>query len=253
VKYDQPGFGTDTQTDYEGFDPTLGRELGSALHFTPTFVGVNDEDRETMLDRGQLKLVIASYSITQDREDGGPGMPPPVDFAGPYLQSPEGLLVLKGGPYDTSDPNIDHARICTIEGSTAAQIQLPNPQGESFGVTYTNCLDLLEHGKVDAVLTDWLVLYGYVQAGLYPNLDVVWTHYGDDQLYGIGLPYGDKAACIAVAHFLAGYVGSTQWADDLEVNFSDIAKNYPGPRSTETDWRDPFMPSSPNGYQANCK
>ena len=83
VKYDQPGFGTDTQTDYEGFDPTLGRELGSALHFTPTFVGVNDEDRETMLDRGQLKLVIASYSITQDREDGGPGMPPPVDFAAP--------------------------------------------------------------------------------------------------------------------------------------------------------------------------
>jgi glutamate transport system substrate-binding protein len=176
-----------------------------------------------------------------------------VDFAGPYLQSPEGLLVRKGGPYDYNDPSIDHARICTIQGSAADQIPLPNPQGKSHGTTYADCVNLLEAGKVDAVITGWLVLYGYVQSGVYPNLDVVLTHYGDVQDYGIGLPYGDRAACVAIARFLTGYVGSTQWADDLQTNFSGIAKNYPGPRTTGTDWRDPFMPTTTNGYQANCE
>lgn len=252
VRYDQPGFGTSSKTDYQGFDPALGRELAAALHVTPVFVGVNDTQREAGLNNGSLKLVIANYTITQTRENGGNGVQA-VDFAGPYLQSPEALLVQKSGPYDANDPNIDHARICAVQGSAADQIPLPNPQGKSHGTTYADCVNLLENGKVDAVITGWLVLYGYIQSGLYPNLAVVLTHYGDIQEYGIGLPYGDRAACVAIAGFLRGYVGTTQWADDLETNFSDIAKNYPGPRSTGTDWRDPFMPSSPNGYQANCK
>jgi glutamate transport system substrate-binding protein len=251
VKYDQPGFGTNSGTDYEGFDVNLAKELGNALNFTPTFVRVDDTNRETGMGIN-FKLVIASYSITQGRAQGTDGAPP-VDFAGPYLQSPEGLLVRAGGPLDTSDPNIDHAKICVIKGSTPDDIPLPNPRGKSTGTTYTDCLALLERGRTDAVLTDWLVLYGYVQAHLYSNLNVVWTHYGEINQYGIGLPAGQKDACQAIARFLAGYVGTTQWASDLTANFSDIAKNYPGPRSTQTDWRNVFKPKTPNGYHAYCK
>lgn len=75
---DSPGLGfQDPRTNQRsGFDVDLARWLGGEAGFTPIEVDVNVDDRADALRRGNVDLVIASYTITDDRDKL-------IDFAGP--------------------------------------------------------------------------------------------------------------------------------------------------------------------------
>lgn len=179
VKYDQPGFGIENRGDYSGFDIDLARYLAQQIHFPPnSFVQIrSDQDRPSGLG-SSYKMVIATYSITSDRKNGLPGQPG-VDFVGPYLKTPVGLLVKQGSRYDHANPSLSGARVCTLPGSTPNEIPLPPDVIRVTNVrNYSDCVRDVESDAADAMLTDSLIDYGYARDRDYPGLAVQNTQYG---------------------------------------------------------------------------
>lgn len=99
VKYDQPGFGMDYNGKFSGFDIDLAEFIARELKFAPdTFIQIpNDSNRASGLGKN-YRMAIATYTISHVRKVGGDGEPP-VDFVGPYLQTPAALLVRKNSRY----------------------------------------------------------------------------------------------------------------------------------------------------------
>ena len=81
VKYDQPGIGFKGATDDTpvGFDLEMGKILAASLGIAPediTWKETISDNREPFLQNGEVDLVIASYSITDERRAGRrPGRP----------------------------------------------------------------------------------------------------------------------------------------------------------------------------------
>jgi glutamate transport system substrate-binding protein len=91
VKYDQPGIGFKGATDDApvGFDPEIGKILAASLGIAAediTWKETISDNREPFLTEGEVDLVIASYSITDERRAI-------VGQAGPYYVTGQLLLV----------------------------------------------------------------------------------------------------------------------------------------------------------------
>lgn len=236
VKFDQPGFSVGKLGAFDGFDIDTADYIASALHFTPgSYVEVNDTDRGPMLGTS-VKLVIATYSITAGREHGVDGAP--IDFVGPYLTTPDALLVKRGGNYAKNDPNLDGATVCTLQGSTTG----PHAASLQSGVTiitasdYSQCVQDVEDGDADAVFTDSIILSGYAEDAQYPGLVVEPTQYGSENQYGIGLPHGEVAACRALIPVIESFVASPAWETYFKAEFTDV-------ESSDQTWQQDYKPS----------
>lgn len=175
VKYDQPGFNFQDQETraYAGFEKDLAEYLSSELKFTMDLKDEPSHRREKVLENGTSQLVIATYSITEDREEQ-------VDFAGPYFQTRQGLLVRAGNKDITSRETTAGKVICTVSGSTSAPetsgagkklAQLLPKARVDLRDSYSQCVDQLRRGNFDAVWTDRAVLYGFMER--YDDIKVV--------------------------------------------------------------------------------
>jgi len=96
VKADQPGLGLQTGSKYEGFDieiaKIIAKDLGvpeSGIEWKTT-VSAN---REPFIQQGTVDLVIATYTINDDRKTK-------VAFAGPYFVAGQDLLVKSNSSID---------------------------------------------------------------------------------------------------------------------------------------------------------
>jgi len=237
VKADQPGFSTDSNGVYAGFDIDLAHYLADQLKFArDSFQTVDDLNRASALGT-RVRLVIATYSITSDRE-AGTGGDPPVDFAGPYMKTPDGLLVKQNSALAHDKPDLTGRTICTLQGSTAAIADLPANIHKVSEPNYSGYVQDVENGKADAVFTDWLILYGYAQdSAQYPGLVVEHTQYGSINQYGIGIPPGHSGACQELVDKVTSFLKSDQWA-------TDFINEFPGIRQAEPNWQQDFRPQS---------
>ena len=87
--------------------------------------------------------------------------------------------------------------LCSVTGSTSAQKVKDNYAADvalqEYG-TYTECVEALRSGAVDAVTTDNVILAGFAAQVQYPGeLKVVGKRLCNEN-YGIGLKKGDTAA-----------------------------------------------------------
>lgn len=182
VKYDQPGIGfraagADAPT---GFDPEMGKLIAAELGIEPAdieWVETVSENREPFLQQNTVDFVIASYSITDERRQV-------VGQAGPYYITGQQILVAAdsdiAGPEDVAGRDV-----CSVTGSTSiAQIEEmfdATPRGFD---TYSECVQQLENGSVEAVTTDGAILLGYA-AESSEDLEVVGEAFSEER-YGIG-------------------------------------------------------------------
>ena len=95
IKFDAPLFGLkDPRTDnIQGFDAEMGRLIAKDLLGSPDrvkFIETSSKNRELFLNQNRVDVVLATYSITPERERV-------VDFAGPYYEAGKALLIRKGG------------------------------------------------------------------------------------------------------------------------------------------------------------
>ncbi len=203
VKYDQPGIGFKGATDDApvGFDPEMGRILAASL-------GIDDADiewketisdnREPFLQEEEVDIVIASYSITDERRAI-------VGQAGPYYVTGQQFLVPSDSDIETLD-DVKGLDVCSVTGSTSlvnAEEAGAKPRGFD---TYSECVDQVLDGTVDAMTTDGAILLGYAAENP-DELKVVVEPFSEER-YGVGYNLDHPEMC--------------QWINDtIEASFED--------------------------------
>ena len=193
VKIDQPGIGfQEPGADAPaGFDIEMGRIVATRLGIDEEnieWIETVSDNREPFLTNGTVDIVIASYSITDERLAI-------VGQAGPYYTTGQQLLVREDdketitGPDDLAD-----LKVCSVEGSTSlARVEEEYGASPVPFATYSECVEQLENETVDAVTTDGAILLGYA-AEKPDELEVVGEPFSEEN-YGIGYPKDAEGMC----------------------------------------------------------
>jgi glutamate transport system substrate-binding protein len=192
VKYDQPGIGFKGATDDvpTGFDPEMGKIIAGQLGLEPDAIEWEEaisDNREPFLQKGTVDLVIASYSITDERRQI-------VGQAGPYYVTGQSLLVAKDDTSIKGPDDLKGKKVCSVTGSTSIATVEEKYGAEPAGFdTYSECVDQLKNGSVDAVTTDGAILLGYAAED--PDaLKVVGEPFSEER-YGIGYNKDAEGMC----------------------------------------------------------
>ncbi|MGK9148554.1 glutamate ABC transporter substrate-binding protein [Plantibacter flavus] len=196
VKEDQPGLGyLDAATgERSGFDIEIATWIAASLGFDADkieFKAIPSANRESAIVNGDIDYYVGTYSITDKRKEQ-------IDFAGPYFETGQGLLVASDNTDIKSEDDLAGKTVCSATGSTPIQNikdNFPDTKTVEFD-TYSQCVEALNDGKADAVTTDQAILIGY--AAQFPDeLKVVGEPFSTE-LYGVGLKKGDDA----LRHFI---------------------------------------------------
>jgi glutamate transport system substrate-binding protein len=191
VKEDQPGLGyLDAATgDRTGFDIDIARWIAASLGYDEDkieYVAIPSANREQAIVNGDIDYYVGTYSITDKRKDL-------ISFAGPYFITGQGLLVAASDDTITGVDALDGKTVCSATGSTSIQrIKDEHPEATTTEFdTYSQCVEQLKTGQVDAVTTDQAILIGY--AAQDPDeLKVVGDTFSEER-YGVGIQKGDTA------------------------------------------------------------
>jgi glutamate transport system substrate-binding protein len=185
VKYDVPPFGFENPQsgEVEGFDVDLGRFIAEELGVEPRFVEAISDNRIPFLERGTVDLILSTMTINAERDME-------IDFSEPYYIARGRILV----PQDSDIAGLEDLagkRVCTALGSTYEEtIREEAPDADLRLVdTYSECLELLQNGAIDAISTDDVILTGMIIQD--DTLQMV----GDPlttEPYGVGIKDGDK-------------------------------------------------------------
>jgi glutamate transport system substrate-binding protein len=221
TKIDQPGFGLmNPQTNKpEGFDVEIAKLIAAKLGIKAddiTWTETVSANREPFIQNGQVDIVVATYTINDARKQV-------VDFAGPYYEAGQDIMVAKGNPEKIEGPDdLAGKTVCSVEGSTPAQNIRDNyPQAKltTYDV-YSKCADDLKNGNVQAVTTDNVILTGLV-AGSPDAFELVGNPFTKEP-YGIGLKKGDDQFRAFINDTLQESFDDGDWAKAWDRTAGDI-------------------------------
>src|SRR6266508_4849133 len=200
VKADQPGLGLQTGGSYEGFGVEIAKIIAKDLGLSEDKIEwktTTTPNREPFIQQGTVDLVVATYTINDDRKKK-------VNFAGPYFVAGQDLLVKADNTDITGPDSLDGKKVCSATGSTPAKrIQTEHPKAHlQLFDAYSKCVEALGQGSVDAVTTDDIILAGYAaQSQFAGKFKVVGKPFSNEP-YGIGLKKDDKSSCEKINEIL---------------------------------------------------
>jgi putative glutamine transport system substrate-binding protein len=165
VKLDIPKFGyKDPKTgEITGFEVDIARAIAKKIIGDPSKVdlqGVTAKTRGPLLDNGEIDLVIATFTVTEERKQS-------YNFSDPYFIDGVGLLVKKdagiNGLKDLEGKNIGVAQSATSR-------QAVQQEADKLGIkvnflefgTYPEIKAALDAGRVNCFSVDGAILQGYV-------------------------------------------------------------------------------------------
>ena len=218
VKYDVPPFGVKNPQsgDIEGFDIDVGQAIADKLGVKPKFIEAISDNRIPFLKNGTADLILSTMTINKERDQE-------IDFSEPYFVARGRVLV---GP-DSEITGVKDLKkgtsVCTALGSTYEEnLKKQAPQAERKLVdSYSECLELLQNGAVDAVSTDNVILTGMIIQD--DSLKLV----GEDlttEPYGAGLKNGDTAFKEFVDSTLEEFKSDGRWKKTHEKWVSQYTK-----------------------------
>jgi glutamate transport system substrate-binding protein len=222
TKFDQPGFGLlNPQTqEPEGFDVEIAKLVAAKLGIDAdgiTWTETVSANREPFIQNGQVDIVVATYTINDTRKKV-------VDFAGPYYEAGQDIMVAKGNPEKIEGPDdLAGKTVCSVEGSTPAQNirdNYPEAQLTTYD-GYSKCADDLKNGNVQAVTTDNVILTGLV-AGSPDAFELVGNPFTKEP-YGIGLKLGDTEFRNFINDVLEESFENGDWAEAWDRTAGDIS------------------------------
>jgi ABC-type amino acid transport substrate-binding protein len=185
VKFDVPPFGfkNPETNEVEGFDVDMGRFIAEELGVEPKFVEAISDNRIPFLQKGTVDLILSTMTINAERDQE-------IDFSEPYYIARGRILVPKGSDIKGLE-DLPGNSVCTALGSTYEETLRERARGADLKLvdTYSECLELLQNGAVDAISTDDVILTGMIIQD--DSLEMV----GDPlttEPYGVGIKDGDK-------------------------------------------------------------
>ncbi len=227
VKFDQPGIGnkepgSDTPV---GFDIEMGRILAASLGISDDnieWIETVSDNREPFLQDGTVDLVLASYSITDDRRSV-------VGQAGPYYVTGQQLLVrTEDADKITGPDDLKNVKVCSVEGSTSLdRVETEYGAKPVPFSTYSECVDQLQNKTVDAVTTDGAILLGYAAQDP-DNLKVVGDAFSEER-YGVGYKKDAPGMCDYINQTIQNAYDDGTWAKAFEATLGQSGVKTPEP------------------------
>jgi glutamate transport system substrate-binding protein len=209
VKYDVPPFGfKNPQTDeIEGFDVDMGRFIAEELGVEPKFIEAISDNRIPFLERGTADLILSTMTINAERDTE-------IDFSEPYYIAEGRILVPKGSDIKGLE-DLAGKSVCTALGSTYEEtIREDAPDADLKLVdTYSECLELLQNGAIDAISTDDVILTGMIIQD--DSLQMVGDRLTTEP-YGVGIKDGDKQLKDFVDGVLTNVEQDGRWEDTYQ-------------------------------------
>ncbi len=186
VKYDVPPFGfkNPRSNEIEGFDVDVGKAIAAGLGVKPKFIEAISDNRIPFLKDGTADLILSTMTINAERDEE-------IDFSDPYFIARGRILVKKDSDIAGID-DLAGKKVCTVLGSTYEEtLKKQAPKAERRLVdTYSECLELIQNGAVDAESTDDAILAGHIKQD--DTLKLVGEPLTTEP-YGAGIKEGDKA------------------------------------------------------------
>ncbi|WP_405611111.1 glutamate ABC transporter substrate-binding protein [Streptomyces sp. NBC_01508] len=230
IKFDQPGIGLKTPDgSFTGFDVDIATYVAKELGYEAKDIEWKETpsaDRETALERGDVKFIAASYSINDERKEK-------VDFAGPYLLAHQDLLI-RADDNISKGADLNGKKLCSVTGSTSAQNVkddfAPKAQLKQLS-TYSECIDGLASGAVDALTTDDSILAGYASQDQNKGKFKLAGLSLSNENYGVGVKKGDTKLVDDINAALEKMVSDGAWEKAVTDNFGPADyKNEPAPK-----------------------
>jgi glutamate transport system substrate-binding protein len=159
VKYDVPPFGFNNPKSgkVEGFDVDLGQAVADKLGVEPKFIEAISDNRIPFLQDGTADLILSTMTINEERVGQ-------IEFSDPYYIAKGRILVKKDNSDITGVDSLAGKNVCTALGSTyEATLKEQAPDAKLKLVdSYSECLESLQNGSVDAISTDDVILTGMI-------------------------------------------------------------------------------------------
>jgi glutamate transport system substrate-binding protein len=227
TKFDQPLFGLkNLQGKPEGFDVEIAKLIAGEMGIAADkieWVEAVSANREPFIQQGKVDFVVATYTINDKRKQV-------VDFAGPYYQAGQDIMVAKGNPEGIKGPeDLAGKKVCSVTGSTPAEnIRTNYPKAEltEFDV-YSKCAEALKNGQVQAVTTDNVILLGLISQDQ-EAFELVAKPFTKEP-YGIGLKKGDTAFRNFINDTLEKAEQDGRWQKAWDATAGKVAKEKPTP------------------------
>ena len=227
VKYDQPGLGFKGAADDlpSGFDVEIAKLLVADLGIDPedtevvTYEETISDNREPFLQENRVDLVLASYSITEERRAI-------VGQTGPYFLTGQQVLV----PADSDVESIEDLAgedVCSVTGSTSIdRINEAGARGIGFD-SYSECTAKVLDGTVAAMSTDGSILAGFAAANE-GDLKVVGEEFSEERI-GVGYSLEHPEMCEWINGVLTESFENGSWAEAFERTLGPSGVETPEP------------------------
>ena len=227
VKFDQPGLGFKGATDDvpSGFDVEIAKILIADLGIDPddtdavNWVETISDNREPFLETGKVDLVLASYSITDERRAI-------VGQTGPYLITGQQVLV----PVDSDVESIDDLKgeeVCSVTGSTSIdRINEAGAKGVGYD-SYSECVQKVLDGTAAAMSTDGSILAGFATQNE-GELKVVGEEFSEERI-GVGYQPEHPEMCEWINSVLEESFEDGSWAEAFELTLGPSGVETPEP------------------------
>jgi glutamate transport system substrate-binding protein len=208
-----------------GFDAGLAQMLShyitgkSDVQSLTKLTNTTVDTRETLLQNGTVDAVFATYTIT-------PARATKVDFAGPYYESGDAIMVKSGNTAINSVSDLNGRTVATESNSTAA-LALPKYAPTAKITLFqqdAECVAAVQQGRVDAYVLDQGILIS--DASTNPAVKVVGQPFTQEP-YGIGLPKSDPTAKPFVNAWLQKIFDNGDWAKLWKATVGTVVKGNP--------------------------
>lgn len=183
TKTDVPKFGykDPASNEVEGFEVDLAKSIAKKIFGDEDkieTVAVNAKTRGPLLDNGEIDLVIATFTITDERKAS-------YNFSEPYFEDAIGLLVKKSFGYE-SLADLDGKKIGVAQSSTTKNSLLEEAEKLDISLefneygSYPEIKAALDAGRIDCFSVDGAILNGYLD----DNTEILNDKY-NPQEYGV--------------------------------------------------------------------
>ena len=227
TKFDQPLFGLkNLEGKPEGFDVEIAKLIAGEMGIAPDKVVFSEAvsaNREPFIQQGKVDFVVATYTINDKRKQV-------VDFAGPYYEAGQDIMVAKGNPEGIAGPDdLAGKKVCSVTGSTPAEnirTNYPKAKLTEFDV-YSKCAEALKNGQVQAVTTDNVILLGLISKDQ-EAFELVGKPFTKEP-YGIGLKKGDTEFRNFINDTLEKIEQDGRWLAAWDATAGKVATEKPTP------------------------
>jgi aspartate/glutamate/glutamine transport system substrate-binding protein len=165
TKVDVPKFGyRDPKTNkIEGFEIDIARAIAKKILGNPDKVdlqGVSAKTRGPLLDNGEIDIVAATFTITEERKLS-------YNFSEPYFTDGVGLLVKKKAGYKNLK-SLNGKKIGVAQSATTRKAIQEEADKQGLKIeflefaTYPEIKAALDSGRVDCFSVDTAILFGYL-------------------------------------------------------------------------------------------